>query len=346
MPLMHPQTLQNIADQAGVSRMSASRALSGRPGVSEDTRAKILKIAATVGYRPNPLVSTLMASLRAKRVRPSTETGTVLAFIARADRAADARTEHLKGAAQAAEMQGYRVESFITGDAGLPPARLSRILLARNICGVVIAPLPEGHGWFELDWPRFYTVAIEYTFVAPRFDLVVHDHYASMRMVLNKCREKGLRRIGLLLSQNGSERTEGLYTAAYWMEQKSADGFPAIPPLCLTSDRDSGRIARWFERYRPEVVITSGLLFRHMESFVRERGLRIPDDVSILNVNTASAKYSGVNQNNHMIGATAVQLLVDKIRRNDRGIPEHATTVLLPGTWVEGSTFRSSVPGR
>lgn len=340
MPLPHPQTLQNIADRAGVSRMSASRALRGSPGVSEKTRANIMAIAESIGYRPNPLVSTLMASLRAKRVRPSTETGTVLAFIVRADVQQDARMEHFGGASEAAEAQGYRLESFVVGGAGLPAGRLSDILLARNICGVLIAPLPEGHGHYELDWPKFYTVAIEYTFVSPRFDLVVHDCYSSMRMIMGKCRERGLRRVGLLFTENARERTEGLYEAAYWIEQKASRDLAAIPPLGVATRRDDLALARWFDRHRPEVIVTSGVTLPDVLRVLRSRNLRIPNDVRIINVNTWETNSSGVSQNNHRIGATAAQLLVDKIRRNDRGVPEHPTTVMLPGAWVDGTTFR------
>ncbi|ADO55948.1 LacI family DNA-binding transcriptional regulator [Paenibacillus polymyxa] len=43
-------TLQEIADAAGVSKFAVSRALSGKPGVSEETRALLVKLAAQMGY--------------------------------------------------------------------------------------------------------------------------------------------------------------------------------------------------------------------------------------------------------------------------------------------------------
>ncbi len=53
-------TLQEIADAAGVSKFAVSRALSGKPGVSEETRTVLVKLAAQMGYfRNHPKVTGL-----------------------------------------------------------------------------------------------------------------------------------------------------------------------------------------------------------------------------------------------------------------------------------------------
>ena len=48
-----PVTLQNVADAAGVSIATASRALTGRNRVSKQTVAHVTRVAARLGYRPN-----------------------------------------------------------------------------------------------------------------------------------------------------------------------------------------------------------------------------------------------------------------------------------------------------
>ncbi|SMX72127.1 DNA-binding transcriptional regulator, LacI/PurR family [Brevibacterium sp. 239c] len=62
MTTSRPVTLQQVADQAQVSRSAASFALSGRPGVSEATRSKVLSIAAELGYSPNRTAQNLRSS--------------------------------------------------------------------------------------------------------------------------------------------------------------------------------------------------------------------------------------------------------------------------------------------
>ncbi|WP_329198888.1 MULTISPECIES: LacI family DNA-binding transcriptional regulator [unclassified Streptomyces] len=46
-------TIKDIARRAGVSESAVSFALNGRPGVSEDTRARIRRVAEELGWQPN-----------------------------------------------------------------------------------------------------------------------------------------------------------------------------------------------------------------------------------------------------------------------------------------------------
>ena len=47
-------TIKDIAERAGVSKGAVSYALNGRPGVSDETRARILAIADELGLVPEP----------------------------------------------------------------------------------------------------------------------------------------------------------------------------------------------------------------------------------------------------------------------------------------------------
>lgn len=46
-------TIKDIAAEAGVSKGAVSLALNGRSGVSESTRARVLAVASSLGYRPS-----------------------------------------------------------------------------------------------------------------------------------------------------------------------------------------------------------------------------------------------------------------------------------------------------
>ena len=54
-------TISDIAERAGVSKGAVSYALNGRPGVSDDTRARILTIARDLGWYPNRAARALSA---------------------------------------------------------------------------------------------------------------------------------------------------------------------------------------------------------------------------------------------------------------------------------------------
>jgi DNA-binding LacI/PurR family transcriptional regulator len=55
-------TIKDIAQRAGVSKGAVSYALNGRPGVSEDTRDRILAIADELGWYPNRAARALSAA--------------------------------------------------------------------------------------------------------------------------------------------------------------------------------------------------------------------------------------------------------------------------------------------
>jgi DNA-binding LacI/PurR family transcriptional regulator len=48
-------TLQNIADQAGVSKMTVSRVLRNHPNCGKETRANVQKIAKELNYKKPPV---------------------------------------------------------------------------------------------------------------------------------------------------------------------------------------------------------------------------------------------------------------------------------------------------
>src|SRR5580692_4026836 len=59
-------SMRDIAELAGVSAMTVSKALRNSPKIARRTRERILKIAGRVGYRPDPELTKLMNHLRSR----------------------------------------------------------------------------------------------------------------------------------------------------------------------------------------------------------------------------------------------------------------------------------------
>jgi len=55
-------TIADIAERAGVSKVSVSYALNGNPGLSEATRSRILQVAKEIGWQPNRAARALSAA--------------------------------------------------------------------------------------------------------------------------------------------------------------------------------------------------------------------------------------------------------------------------------------------
>jgi transcriptional regulator with XRE-family HTH domain len=56
--------MAEIAQKLGVASSTVSRALRGDPRISAEMRQRVETLAKNAGYRPNPLVSALMANRR------------------------------------------------------------------------------------------------------------------------------------------------------------------------------------------------------------------------------------------------------------------------------------------
>ena len=59
-------TLEDIAEQAGVSRSTVSRVVNDLPNVSEDVRRRVLDVIQQTGYHPNAAARTLAGAPRPK----------------------------------------------------------------------------------------------------------------------------------------------------------------------------------------------------------------------------------------------------------------------------------------
>jgi LacI family transcriptional regulator len=70
-----PTTLRDIAKALGTSIGSVHRAMHNNPGVSPETKAKVLQMARTLGYRPN-LAARYLSSRKTLRISVNTLHGT------------------------------------------------------------------------------------------------------------------------------------------------------------------------------------------------------------------------------------------------------------------------------
>jgi len=323
--------MADVARAVGVHQTTVSRALRNDPRITESVKKQVREAAERLGYRPNPLLSAL-GTLR--RQRASARYQTAIAYIG------NTSGGHLLGIHPAAEQRGYKVDVFEIGP-DLSEFRLNNILIARGIQGVILGPLVEAHGHFTLDWDRFATVVIEYSFTRPAFDRVVTNSYDTMHMVIRECRKRGYTRLGVALSQFVDERNEGLLCAAYALARERDPDMASLPPLIIPQ-WDSKAFLAWFKREKPQVVISSNFLLPQIGACLAKLKRRVPDQIGLVNLNLfpAHQHYSGVCQDAPAIGAMATRLVIEKLNHNDQGIPAARMTMLTDGYWFEGKTLK------
>ena len=119
-------TLQDIADACGVTRATASRALSGAPGVGVAARARIIAAAGQLGYRPNRVAQGL-------RNRQSHLVGLILTNLVNAS--FQKMTEVMQERLDAA---GYHTILTVSGGRLDQEERQLSMLLERQADGIVM----------------------------------------------------------------------------------------------------------------------------------------------------------------------------------------------------------------
>jgi len=333
-----PVTLQRIADAAGVSRMTVSRALRNAPEISEATRRRVLEVAESLEYRPDPLIQRLTSHLASQHRRNE---GEVIAWInAYKDRRPwDGEipfASMFEGAETRAKKLGFRLEEFWLGEPGMTGKKLSRILYQRGIECLILAPIPRGGGHMTMDWAKFSQVAIGYAMLAPRLHRVGSHHLHGARESIRQLYRRGYRRIGLCLSNDGNLRLDHTWLEALAYHQLKTPRRNWVKPL-VHAEVTEKRLLRWLEEQQPDCVLGQ---FEWIPHALRKSGRRIPDDIAValFNVEYAEAGVSGIDQRYRLIGETACDMVVGQYFRNEKGVPEHAHTLMIEGQWVDGRT--------
>lgn len=331
-------TLETIARRLKVSKVTVSLGLRGSRRISQEMRTKIAKVAEELGYTPNPMVSALMVSLRAKRrARASFNLCFLTAFPTRDGwREIKVFPRYHEGARRRAAELGYGLEVHWMGDAANSGDRMSTILHSRGIPGVLIAPLPDHGHRLGLDWSRFASVALGWSFNEVPTHHIANSGFHSINTALAACRDRGYTRIGFAIPQIVDDKTAHIWLSAYLGFLARHPKLKKLAPF-VTERFSEGPYLEWHAKTRPQVVVTTHV---PIITWLDRAGLRVPEDVAYvyLDYTPERGDFSGIDQQPEKVGAAAVDLLVEQINQNRRGVPEVPKSVLIEGVWREGPT--------
>ncbi len=320
--------------------MAVSLALRNSPKISKATADRIRKLADDFGYRPNPMVSALMTQLRQTReVKKPSVLAYVTAFPTEDGwRKSGPLAAFYEGAKQRASQLGYTLEEWWVRRPGMTERRFCDILLTRDIHGLIVAPLPPGAAPLQLEWPRFAAATIAYSLTAPEIHRASNDHFGSLGVALRQTTALGYRRIGLALVDEGEPRAQSRWAAAMLAYQQEIP-MPDRVPTFFGHGSIARSFANWFHEHQPHAVLSLG---GECLRVFHDQGLRVPQDVGFANLALTAGENAtaGVNQNFDLVGGAAVDLVDGQLRGNERGVPRHARTLLIPGEWVPGPTVR------
>lgn len=333
-------TLKDVASAVGVSVMTVSLALRNHPRIPADRRASIQDVAQRMGYRPNPMATAMAHQRRSVLPHPISAE---LAWInywkipeqLRAYREFDL---YWRGARQAAEKSGFRLEEFKV-DFQLTCSRLEKILQSRNIQGILVPP--HGHaamarpGIADLDWNKYSIVKFGYSLPDFPAHIVTSNQTQGTMLALSEITSKGYQRVGYVCHQCSSTHSK----AGFLMAQTELVPERRLPLLELDVQGEDclARLNRWIRTHQPDAILTE---MAEMPALLGKLGCRIPADMGLAATSVLDGNAdAGIYQNSEEVGRVAVETLIGLIYQNQTGLPRLCRETLVDTVWQDGSTL-------
>jgi LacI family transcriptional regulator len=326
-----PVTLADIARAAGTSASTASRAINGKGYVSADARARLLDAADRLGYVPN-------ASARTLKQRTSRVVGVIVSDLGNQfyGRVAGAIEQTLREA-------GYQM--LLVGDNSENSEELAavRTFMAMRAPGVIMTPVGS-EACDLLTRQGVSVVEVDRRLAREECDAVVIDNERGARDATAHLLAAGHRRVALLVAAthwtSDAGRLAG-FRQAHEEARVHLDEHLIVRIAFHERDAEQ-RIAELLERERPTAIFAANnLLAEQAWRVIRERGLRLPEDISLVGfddvpwMEMVSPSITVVAQPTEELGRRAARLL---LRRIDDPDSAHAVERLEPTLVVRGST--------
>lgn len=265
--------LLDVARQAGVSEATVSRALSGKPGVSDETRRAVLAVADAVGYsRARPYATATRAVVGI--IVPELENPVFATFAQ--------QLTALVGQAGHAPMLGTETAGGVSEDDWI------EMMVERDVAGIVFVSGMHADTHANPDrYHRLRSLQIPLVLVNGPMDgvdagCISADDATAMRMGVDHLASLGHRRIGLAV---GPERYVPVIrkVVAFEVAIDGHDlGEPLVEHSLFTLEGGHAAAAKLLDRGATAVVCGSDLMAFGAIRAARARSLSVPGDVSVV----------------------------------------------------------------
>ncbi len=283
-------TLTEVADQAGVSRATAARALGGYGSASAAARARVLAAAAALDYRPN-------LPARNTRNGRTTTVGVVVADIA-----SPFFGQSTRSISDAAKAAGLEIMVLNTDEEVEAERAAVHLLLNQRVAGLVVAAASrtDARHLAQAQAQGVPVVLLDRRIRGLEADRVYADNRSGAAEAMAQLLGLGHRRIGYVSSAAGSNghppeapivvedliSSAGDRIQAYLTALASTEGDP-LRHLMLCPFGELAAYEATLEllgrRDRPTAVFASdSVIALGVLRAVAQVGLRIPDDVAVL----------------------------------------------------------------
>ncbi len=278
---MKKPTIKDIAKTLNISPSTVSRALSARPGVSDELRRKVIETAEELGYMKNLSAQTLKNS-KSKIIG-------IVAFDIRNPFFLD----FLKGVEDVLFPREYKI-LLSNADENIDKERTYlNWLISQGVEGILSSPISEKNGRSNLKLYRdFYKMGVPIVFYdrmfhnQEQFDYVVVDNQDAIIQALMHLKENGHENIGIFLSKKGiftiEERLKGFFKGCKLLnipvkrEWICEDIYPHEKTFeVLKNLKDTNNLPT-------AIIATNNNITKYIVYYARKLDIKIPDEVSLI----------------------------------------------------------------
>lgn len=333
-------TIRGLAKKAGVSPATVSLALRNHPRISKAMRERIQRLAKKEGYVPNPIVSKLIAQVRASK---TTLYKSTIAIVNTSEHVSDTEEPTVKSwteaAAARAKQLGYFVDHFVTSKEHLRPERLIDILDARGIQGLIVTgPFHNNIIDPKLDalWARSVAVVLGERPVRPALSCVINNQFNTVIQAMREAGKLGYARPGLCVHPDIDVLLEQRLSGGYLVGQQALPAKARLPMVDYRPE-DRTAFARWFEKHRPDVILT---LHTEVRDWLAGMGVKVPTDCGLIHLDLppGASDWAGMWQNHEHASTAAVDMLTGQLYRNEIGPPRFQKCMVINSEWRTGKT--------
>ena len=325
-------TIKEVAETAGVSRSTASRALTGNGYVAEPVRLRVRAAARELGY-------VVDATARSLKQQSSRLIG-VMVFDLRNAFYADLAS----GAARECRARGYTMMLIDDSAAVEDELEAAEAFVALRVAGVIGTPLSSGLAEF-LHRQRIPLVEVDRQFAEGATDAVVVDNRSAARVTTEHLLELGHRRIALFIDETewttGRDRHAG-YSDALFASGIDLDAALVVPTGWDVDAAKAAAVALLSGENRPTAIFAANnVLAEGAWRAADELGLSIPEDLSLVSfddvpwMSMVTPGITAVSQDAEALGAAAVRTLLERFAEP---AAEPRTTTLAASLTHRGST--------
>ena len=302
-------TLREVAEQAGVSMITVSRAINTPSQVSEPTRIRVQAAISSLGYVPN-LIAGGLRSARSHLVTALVPTTTGQLF-----------GEMVQSLTDALELRGYQVMLGQVGYAHSREDELLRAIVGRRPDGIVLTGImhsPEGRRLLQASG---IPVVETWDFTPNPIDMLVGlSHEQLGAAVCKHLHAKGRRRLGLLSGddERAARRRKGFYAEAGRLSLRE----PALQLEKSPTSHTEGRAGlAALLAAQPDidaVFCSSDMLALGVLTEARARAMAVPDQLAVVGfgdiefAQTVIPSLTTVRIDGTRMGQTAAGFIADR----------------------------------